>query len=78
MAKRKAAKGKARKAARGGNRSREALIVASKVRNYIRQKNMRVAGDALEALSSRVYELIDEAISRCKGNKRQTIRDCDF
>ncbi len=74
MAKKKAGKaGPAKKA--GGNR--DVLVVASKVKAYVKGKNMNTSGEAIQALSNRVYELIDEAATRTSGNGRKTVKAHD-
>jgi hypothetical protein len=66
MAKKKAAKGK------------ESLIVASKVRAYIRGKKMMTSVDALGALSDRIYCILDCACERTKANRRSTLKPQDL
>jgi len=66
MAKKKAAKGK------------ESLIVASKVRAYIRGKKMMTSADALGALSDRIYCILDCACERTKANRRSTLKPQDL
>ena len=56
---------------------KEMLIVASKVKAYIKSKNFMTAGDALEAINDKVYRLIDEALARTEANKRQTLKPTD-
>lgn len=70
MAKRKKA-GKAK----GG--SREILVVASKVKGYVKGKRMNTSADAIAAISDRVYCLLDEATSRTKANGRKTVKPQD-
>jgi hypothetical protein len=59
-------------------KKREALIVASKVKAYIKSKNMMTASDALEAVSNNVYSMLDAAIARAKANRRSTVRPQDL
>ncbi|MHC5179218.1 MAG: hypothetical protein ACYSOS_01685, partial [Planctomycetota bacterium] len=61
MAKKKAAKKKsaAKKASK-----KEVLVVASKVKAYVKGKKMMTSSDAVAALSDKVYALLDDAIAR--------------
>lgn len=68
-----AAKKKAK--AKGG---RETLCVGSKVKAYIKSKKLKCAGDLIEALSDRVYGVLDAAMARTSGNKRSTVRPHDL
>jgi len=56
---------------------REVLVVASKVKEYIKAKGMMSSGDLPEAISAEVYHLIDRAIERAKANGRQTVQSKD-
>ncbi|MBN2266760.1 MAG: hypothetical protein JW725_00265 [Candidatus Babeliaceae bacterium] len=57
---------------------REPLVVASKVKNYIKSKKMMTSSDALEALSDKIYDMLDVAITRTKANKRSTVKPQDL
>jgi len=65
------AKGKA------AGKGRDVLVVASKVRAYIKSKKCNTSGDAVEALSNCVYCAIDEAVQRASKNGRKTVRAHD-
>ena len=67
------AKKKAAKAAK-----KESLIVASKVREYIKSKGMMTASESLEAISCAVYKLLDAAAERTKANRRSTVKAQDL
>jgi hypothetical protein len=54
MAKKKAVKGK----------TRDSLVVASKVKAYVKSKKMMTSADALGALSDKLYCVIDCACER--------------
>ena len=57
----------------------EVLVVASKIRNYIRGKSsMNTSSAVMEALSARVRQLCDEAIEKAKSDGRKTVMDRDF
>ena len=73
MAKKKAAKKKVAKKA-----CRESLVVASKVKAYIKSKKMMTSSDALCAISDKVYALLDDGIARTKANKRSTVKPQDL
>ena len=72
MAKKKAKKKVAKKACR------ESLVVASKVKAYIKSKKMMTSSDAVAALSDEVYAMLDDAIARTKANKRSTVKPQDL
>jgi hypothetical protein len=59
-------------------KAREPLIVASKLKNYIRSKNLKCASDVIPALSERVYKMLDCAMERTRANKRSTLRPQDL
>jgi hypothetical protein len=71
MAKKKAGK------AKGGAAGREILIVASKVKGYVKGKKMNTSADAIAAISDRVYCLLDDATERTKANGRKTVKPQD-
>jgi len=58
-------------------KKKESLIVASKVKAYIKSKKMMTASDALEAISDNVYDVIDAAIARTQANRRSTVKAQD-
>ena len=58
-------------------KTKEMLLVASKVKAYIKQKKMMSGSESLVALNDEVYTLIDKAIARCKANKRATVAGRD-
>ena len=57
---------------------KEVLVVASKVKAYIKSKKMMTSSDAVGALSDKVYEILDEAIARTKANRRSTVKTQDL
>jgi hypothetical protein len=57
---------------------KESLIVASKVKAYVRSKKMMTAFDSIEAISDRVYCMLDKAIERTKANRRSTLKPQDL
>lgn len=57
----------------------EVLVVASKVKNYIRTKSqMNTSSAVMEALTRRVQMLCDQAIENAKREGRKTVMDRDF
>jgi hypothetical protein len=59
-------------------KKKESLIVASKVKAYIKGKGMMTSADALEAISDRVYCMLDKAAERTKANRRSTLKPQDL
>lgn len=59
-------------------KKRESLIVASKVKAYIRSKKMMSSSESLEAINDRVYCMLDAAAERTKANRRSTVRAHDL
>jgi len=59
-------------------KKKESLIVASKVKAYVKGKKMMTSSDALGALSDRVYDMLDKAIERTKANRRSTVKPQDL
>ena len=59
-------------------KKKESLVVASKVKAYIKSKKMMTSSDALEALSNKVYCILDSAIERTKANRRSTVKPQDL
>lgn len=72
MAKKKAAKKKAAK------KSKEVLVVASKVKAYVKSKGMMTSADSIAALSDAVYATLDAGIKRTKANRRSTLKPQDL
>ena len=74
------AKKKARKKAMGkkSGKGRDVLVVASKVKGYVKSKKMNTSADAIGCLSEKVYALLDEAIGRTRDNKRKTVKTQDI
>ena len=57
----------------------EVLIVASKVKSYIKGKaGMNTSASVVDALSAKVRELCDQAVENAKKAKRKTVMDKDF
>jgi hypothetical protein len=58
--------------------NKEVLVVASKVKAYVKSKKMMTSSDAVAALSDIVYATLDEAIARAKANRRSTVKPQDL
>lgn len=57
---------------------KEVLVVASKVKAYIKDKQMMTSSDAISALSDKVCAILDEAVARAKANRRSTVKAQDL
>ena len=57
---------------------KEVLVVASKVKAYIKSKGMMTSSDAIAALSDSVYAILDAAAKRTKANRRSTVKPQDL
>lgn len=58
--------------------SKEILIVASKVKDYIKSKDCQTSAEVIDALSDKVQKLLDEACVRTKDNGRVTVKAYDL
>lgn len=58
--------------------SKETLVVGSKVKDLIKESELRSDGDLIESLSAKVEEILKAAMLRCKENGRSTVRPCDL
>jgi len=58
-------------------KGRDVLVVASKVREYVKSKKCNTSGEFIGELSNTVYEVIDKAINRAQSNNRKTIQAKD-
>jgi histone H3/H4 len=62
-----------------GTDKKDVLVVASKVKGYIRAKNeMNTSAAVMEVLSERVRALCDQAVEKAKAEGRKTVMDRDF
>lgn len=59
-------------------KQKEMLVVASKVKGYIRSKSMMTSSDALGALNDKIHCLLDDAMCRTKANRRSTVKAQDL
>lgn len=57
----------------------EVIVVASKLKAYIREKSgMNTSAAVMQRLSDRVRQLCDRAIENAKNDGRKTVMDRDF
>lgn len=57
----------------------EQLVVASKVKQYIKEKGeMNTSGSTLDALSAKVRQVCDSAIENARRDGRKTVMDRDI
>lgn len=57
---------------------KDVLVVASKVKAYIKSKKCQTSGDSIGALSDKLYSIIDAAIVRTRANRRSTVKPQDL
>ena len=59
--------------------SNEVLVVASKIKSYIKsQGDMKTSANVLNALSDRLRTLCDQAIQSARSDGRKTVLDRDI
>jgi hypothetical protein len=71
MAKKKAA-------AKSAKKEKEMLVVASKVKAFVKSKGMMTASDSLPALNEAIYACLEAALARTAANKRSTLKPQDL
>ncbi len=54
------------------------MIVASKVKAYIKANGCMTASDSLPALNAKLACVLNAAIARTKGNRRSTVKPQDL
>lgn len=59
-------------------KKKESLIVASKVKAYIKAKKMMTSSELLDALNCAVHCMLDKAADRTKANRRSTVKAQDL
>ncbi|HEX9576276.1 MAG TPA: hypothetical protein VF993_00885 [Myxococcales bacterium] len=62
----------------GAKKETGMLIVQSKVRDLIREKEMRTSDEFINALSEHVRQAVEKAVLRAKENGRSTLRPADL
>jgi histone H3/H4 len=59
----------------------DTLIIESRFKEFVKAKggaDIRVAGDAAEAVSKIVEKIVEDGIERAKANGRKTVQAQDF
>lgn len=57
----------------------EILVVASKIKKYVREKaGFNTSAEILDVMSRRVEQLCQEAIEKARGDGRKTIKARDL
>lgn len=57
----------------------DVLVVASKVKGYIKEKgDMKTSASVLTALSDKIREMCDRAVDTARQDGRKTVLDRDF
>jgi hypothetical protein len=59
-------------------KEKESLVVASKVKAYIKSKKAMTSSDAIGELNNKVYAMLDAAIARTQANRRSTVKAQDL
>ncbi|MFQ6048443.1 MAG: hypothetical protein ACE5K7_03675 [Phycisphaerae bacterium] len=67
-----------RATARSASKTKEVLVVASKVKAYLKAKRCNTSAEAIQALSDQVYSLLDAAAKRAQANSRKTVKAQDL
>ncbi len=58
---------------------KEALVVASKVKNYIKSTgDLKCSAKVIDVLSDKIREILDEAIEAAVKDKRKTVQERDI
>lgn len=57
---------------------KQLFTVASKVKDFVKEKEFYASNDLPDALSDRVTVILSEAIERANANGRRTVRPCDL
>ena len=59
--------------------SKEVLVVASKIKTYIKEHgDMKTSASVLEALSDRLRSMCEQAIANARSDGRKTVLDRDI
>jgi len=59
-------------------KTKEPLVVGTKVKAAIKAAGCKCAGDFVPALNEAVYGLVEAAAERAKANRRSTVRPQDL
>lgn len=60
------------------SKPKEIVVVGSKVKDVVREAGLRSDGELVQAVSDKVHEVLQAAISRCTQNGRSTVRPYDL
>ena len=59
--------------------SNETLVVASKIKAYIKEKgDLKCSAAVFDVLSDKIRAMCEAAIESAKSDKRKTVQDKDF
>ncbi len=58
--------------------AKEPLVVASKVRAFLKSNGCMMSGELVDALNCCVADCLTKAAARTKANKRSTVKACDL
>ena len=57
----------------------EILVVASKLKTYVREKSgMNTSAGVLAVVSDKIRQMCDQAIENARNDGRKTVKDRDF
>lgn len=56
----------------------EMLLVGTKVRQKLKEADLRLGGEVLDQLNAEVHRLVERAIERAVANGRRTVRPQDM
>jgi len=63
----------------GGGGGGEILVVASKLKKYIREKSgMNTSAAVMDVISEKIKQICDRAIENAKSDGRKTVMDRDI
>jgi len=54
------------------------LVVGSKVKDVVKESGLQSSGELIEAVSNKVYDMIESACARAQENGRKTVRAYDL
>lgn len=54
------------------------FVTTSKVKEAVKAADLRLSGDATDALNAKVGSLVADAVKRAKENGRATVKPQDF
>lgn len=59
-------------------KQREVVVVASKVKEAVKDSGCQSSGDLVDAISDKVHDMLEAAVERAKNNGRATVRPYDL